>query len=79
MLDRTMRKRFWFESAFAGLAFALALLTLLSQEWIEWLTGADPDGGNGSLEWMIVGVCAAVALVSVMLARREWRRIPSPA
>lgn len=73
------RARFWVETVFAGLAVGLMVVTLVSPEWIEWLTGADPDGGNGSLEWAVVTACAAVAVISAVQARREWRRAPRPA
>lgn len=69
-----VRTLFWIESVLAILAVGLMLLTLVSREWIEWLTGTDPDGGNGTLEWVIVTTCAAVAMAAGLLARREWYR-----
>ena len=50
----------------------LALLTLVVPDWIEVVFKVDPDGGNGSLEWMIVAGCAVVALVFAFDARRSW-------
>jgi hypothetical protein len=57
----------------------LTLLTLLNGEWIEWLTGMDPDRGDGSLEWIVVAACFFAFLVCVAMARLEWRRTPLPA
>jgi hypothetical protein len=78
MRAKSMRARFWVEVIFAALAFALMVLTLVTREWIEELTGKDPDGGDGSLEWFVVVACAVVALVTASWARREWRRVPQP-
>jgi hypothetical protein len=75
--DVRVRARFWVEAVFAALATGLTLLTMVSREWIEWLTGTDPDGGNGTVEWVILVACAAVAIVASLLARHEWRRAPA--
>jgi|tagenome__1003787_1003787.scaffolds.fasta_scaffold20739943_2 hypothetical protein len=72
--SRAPRRRFWVEVVVGGLSAALALLTLVTREWIELLVGVDPDGGDGSVEWLLVLGLAVVALVLGVLARGEWRR-----
>ena len=73
-MGRTVRIRFWIEAALALLAAGLFVLTLISREWIELLFGADPDRGDGSLEWTIVAVLLVATAVFAWLARVEWRR-----
>lgn len=58
----------------AGVAGFLTILTLITREWIETVFGVNPDGGNGSLEWLIVVALAVVTIVLAVLARLEWRR-----
>jgi hypothetical protein len=55
----------------------LAVVTTFWHAWIE-AFGFDPDHGDGSAEWTVVVVLAAVCVVSSVLARVEWRR-PRPA
>jgi hypothetical protein len=62
--------RFWIETALATSCGFLALLTLVSRDWIEALTGYDPDQHDGSVEWMIV---AALALLCVLLSLAALR------
>jgi hypothetical protein len=69
------RRRFWVESVLASVSALLAVVTAISREWIELLTGWDPDHGDGSLEWAIVVGLAAVAVVAGITARVEWRRV----
>ncbi|GAA0931257.1 hypothetical protein GCM10009554_15010 [Kribbella koreensis] len=69
-----VRTRFWLQSGFSVAALLLAVVTLISREWIELLIGWDPDGGNGALEWAIVAVLSVAALCFGLAARREWCR-----
>ena len=73
---RLPRHRFWVETALGSVTAALVLLTLVSREWIELLFRVDPDGGNGSFEWAIVGVLVTACAASAVAARAEWRRAP---
>jgi hypothetical protein len=73
-MAKDQRRRFWAEAALSTAAAILAVLTLISPAWIELLTGWDPDHGDGSIEWIVVAVMAAVALTLGLAAREEWRR-----
>jgi hypothetical protein len=68
-----MRARFWIEAGLAVVSALLLLTTLISREWIEVVFGVDPDHGSGSLEWVVVGSVALVAVVFSVIARVEWR------
>jgi hypothetical protein len=71
-----MPRRIVAESALAFMAAVLAIVTAINAEWIEWLTGMDPDGGSGALEWGVVVILALGAVISGVLARRDllrWR------
>ena len=74
-----LRARFWGESALAVIATLLAVVTFLWHDWIEILFDIDPDEGSGALEWGIVVVFAAAAIIAGVLARLEWRRAHGPA
>jgi hypothetical protein len=72
-----LRIRFWIETGLAALCGFLAILTLFTRDWIEALTGFDPDNHNGSFE---SGIVAALFLVCILLsiaARADWRRLRS--
>ena len=66
--------RFWVETVGAFLTGALLLLTLIWPDWIELAFGVDPDQHSGSLELILVVVCAVATLLFGTLANREWRR-----
>ena len=63
----------------AALSVLLLAATVLWRDWIEIVFGVDPDHGDGTLEWVIVGVTATSAIVALVLARADWRRLHGPA
>jgi hypothetical protein len=69
-----MSRQFWLEIAGSGVGAVLLGATLVWPSWIEAVFGADPDGGSGLLEWLIVVSSMIVSACAAALARREWRR-----
>lgn len=70
--DRALPTHFWLEAVVAAVGFLLFVLTLITREWFEALTGLDPDGGNGALEFALAGGLLIVAAASAFLARRTY-------
>ncbi len=70
-----LKRRFNIEAALAAVTAALVILTLINHEWIEVLTGWDPDKGNGSLEWGIVIVLLAACVALSYRARSDWQKL----
>jgi ABC-type thiamin/hydroxymethylpyrimidine transport system permease subunit len=70
-----LRARVRIEVVLAVISAALCVLTLVFPEWIEELTGLEPDAGSGALEWLVAGVFLVAAVVAAVLARRDYRRL----
>ena len=70
-----LRRRLRIEMVLAVISAVLCALTLVSPEWIEELTGLEPDAGSGALEWIIAGLFLVAAVVSAAVARRDYRRL----
>jgi hypothetical protein len=62
------------ESVLALVSACLAVLTIVWPDWIEAISGFQPDRHNGSFEWLLVAGLALGCLICTTLARREWRR-----
>ena len=70
-------RRVRIEIVLASVLGAATILTAVWPDWIEGLTGFDPDHGNGSVEWLIVAVLAVATIVAAALARRDLRVLRS--
>lgn len=72
-MKRKLRTIFWWEAVGAVASGVLFIVTLINREWIEVMFGVEPDGGNGTMEWAVVVILAALTLLSGILVGREWR------
>ena len=78
-MRRNFRRLFWVEIGLAAITGLLALITPIFPDWIEFVSGWDPDQHDGSVEWMIVVGLFVVTIVIVALAAIEWRRTTAAA
>jgi hypothetical protein len=70
-----LKTRARIESGLALFTAALFILTLISREWIEALTGWAPAHGNGALEWVMVAAPLAACAALTLRARSDWRKL----
>ncbi len=63
------------ESVLAVLLGLATIGTALWPNWIEYFLGFDPDGGNGTVEWLLVAALAGATLAVAALARRDLRLV----
>jgi uncharacterized membrane protein len=78
-MRRNFRRLFWVEVGLAAITGLLALITPIFPDWIEFVSGWDPDQHDGSVERMIVVGLFVVTIVMVGAAAIEWRRTPATA
>lgn len=74
MESRHFRLRYRVEVGASVACSVLFLLTLVRPDWIEAIFDAEPDGGSGEFEWLLVALLLAAALTFSCLAWRERRR-----
>jgi hypothetical protein len=73
---RQLRPRFWITLSLATITGLLCLITLIWPDWIEAISGWDPDQHGGLVEWIVVGWLTWITATGYMLAWIEWRRSP---
>ncbi len=76
-MRRNFRPLFWIEVGLAAVTGLLALITPVFPDWIEAVSGWDPDQHDGSVEWMIVIGLFIVTVALIAAAALEWRRTAS--
>jgi hypothetical protein len=65
----------WVESVLAVATGVLGVVTVFWHDWIEILSGWDPDHYSGSVEVGLVVVLLIFSVTCAALARRTYRRV----
>ena len=76
-MRNNLSRRFWAEILLASFTAVLGLITPFFPDWIEAVSGWDPDQHDGSVERMIVVGLCLVSIAIFSLAAVEWRRAAS--
>jgi hypothetical protein len=74
-MSLAVRVRLVVETVLGALAGLLAVVTLVTRDWIELVFRVDPDAGSGTVEWALVVGLVAVAATCGLVARTEFRRV----
>ena len=74
-MNRDRTPQFWIETILAAASAACFVSTLIWPQWIEKLTGLEPDGGDGSAEWGWALALFAATALCLVAARRSYKRI----
>jgi hypothetical protein len=74
-MEKKLSRWFWLDAAMAVVSSFVLVLTLAWRDWIEIVFRVDPDDHSGSLESLVVMVCAVATITFIVLAHHEWRRI----
>jgi hypothetical protein len=51
------------------------IVTAVWPDWIEEVTGLEPDNGSGTMEWLFLGVVGVLFLVFAVRAGRALRSV----
>jgi H+/Cl- antiporter ClcA len=73
-MNKSLGTIFWIEAVLGTITGVLTVITLFFPDWVEAISGWDPDQHDGTVEMWIVLSLFVATLVIFALARREWRR-----
>jgi cell shape-determining protein MreD len=71
--EARLARRYRLQMVLAAASVILMIVTAVLPMWIEQLTGLEPDGGSGELEWLFALVPGALSIVFGVLAYRTRR------
>jgi polyferredoxin len=72
---RKLQRRLWLKTFIGAVTGVLSVVTPIWPDWIEAVSGWDPDQHDGSAEWMIVTVLLIVTVTMLAMVAREWQQL----
>lgn len=73
--EAKLARRARLQLVFAVISAGLTLLAAIVPVWIEEVTGLEPDGGNGELEWLLAVAFGLVSIVFGVLCYRTRQQL----
>ncbi|MDD1748419.1 MAG: hypothetical protein LUO89_00950 [Methanothrix sp.] len=58
----------------ASVTILMFVITVTHKDWIELVSGFDPDAHSGALEWAIGASLTLVVIAVIVMMRYEWLR-----
>ncbi|HEU0026888.1 MAG TPA: hypothetical protein VFQ25_07205 [Ktedonobacterales bacterium] len=74
MMMNSLRRRFWIELGATSVTLLVFMITVTHSDWIELVSGFDPDMGSGALEWALGAGLTLVVIAAIVMMRYEWAR-----
>jgi hypothetical protein len=74
MATSKLRTRFWVEATLGTMTAVFFILTIVWEDWVEIVSGWEPDNHSGELEWFIAGGFLVATVIFALAARHERRR-----
>ena len=72
---RQLQRRLWLKTFIGAGTGVLSVVTPIWPDWIEAISGWDPDHHDGSAEWMIVTALLLVTATMLAMVAREWQQL----
>ena len=72
---RKLQRRLWLKTFIGAGTGVLSVVTPIWPDWIEAISGWDPDHHDGSAEWMIVTALLLVTATMLAMVAREWQQL----
>ena len=70
-----LQRRLWLKTFIGAGTGVLSVVTPIWPDWIEAVSGWDPDQHDGSAEWMIVTALLLVTATMLAMVAREWQQL----
>ena len=75
LAPRSLAIRYRVECLLTIVSGVALLLAVVAPQWLEGVSGLEPDGGSGAVEWGLASALAVSTAMWFLLARRHRRML----